>query len=277
MLDNTQANALIVIGVLLATVVIAKGVRLLLTRTFENSTYHINVDHTQFVVFRHMFTPVIYLIGIGIAISFIPPLKAISVSLFASAGVIAVVFGLAAQKAFSNIISGIFLAIAKPFRVGDLIRFGETYGFVEDITLRHTVLKNFNNKRFIIPNGVISDEIIENYHIEDRKVCKFLEIGIGYDSDVDKAMRIMEKEILKHPDYHDIRTPKQVEEGVESVMIRVVDFTDSAVKLRAWVWARDPVQAFYMVCDLRKSIKKQFDKQGIVIPYPQRTVHLKRK
>ncbi|MDZ7777461.1 MAG: mechanosensitive ion channel [Bacteroidales bacterium] len=72
-------------------------------------------------------------------------------------------------------------------------------GTVEDITLRHTVIRNFENRRIIVPNSVISSETIINSNIIEDKVCNFVEISISYDSDVDKAMALMQEEAMSHP------------------------------------------------------------------------------
>lgn len=269
-LDNSRY--LIPVLVLTLTFLVAKFTKRLLERKFSKRSNHLNIDHTQFVLLKHTFTPLIYLIGIGIAIQFIPSLKTVSISLLASAGVIAVVVGFAAQKTFSNVITGIFIVFFKPFRVGDLIRFQDKEGFVEDISLRHTVIRNFNNKRYVVPNSIISDEVIENSNIEDEKICEFIDMSISYDSDVDKAMKIMEKQIMKHPYFYDIRSQDDKDAKVPAVQVKINDYGDSSVNLRAWAWAKDPIAAYHLRWDSYKSIKKEFDKKGIEIPFPYRTI-----
>jgi len=71
--------------------------------------------------------------------------------MLAGAGILAVAVGFASQAALSNIISGVFVVIFKPFRVGDRLKINELTGVVEDITLRHTVIRDLENKRIIIP------------------------------------------------------------------------------------------------------------------------------
>ena len=272
---NSFGKGISVILVILVTIVAERITRRILKRSFEKSSRRIKVDPTQFTVFKHLLSALIYIVGIGVAISLIPSLRALSVSLFAGAGVLAVVIGFASQKAFSNLISGIFIAIFKPFRVGDRIKFSDKFGVVEDITLRHTIIRNFENKRFIVPNSVISDETIENYDIGDQKMCKWVEFGISYDSDADKAMKIMQEEAVKHPNFLDVRTEEEKKNKEPAVSVRVTGYGESSVNLRAWVWAKDSGAAFVMGCDLNKSIKKRFDKEGIEIPFPYRTIVFK--
>jgi small-conductance mechanosensitive channel len=234
--------------------------------------------HIQFNFLKHFITGFIYLIGIGLVIYIIPPLRSISLSVFASAGVLAVILGFAAQQAFSNIISGIFIAIFRPFKVGDRIKLKEgLFGVVVDITLRHTVIRNFENKHFIVPNTVISNEIIENENFADEKICKYVNIGISYDSNIKKARKIMQQEAMKHPYFIDNRTKQEKEANEPAVPVRVLGFGDSSVNLRAWVWAKNPTEAFRMGCDLNELIKERFDKEGIEIPLPYRTVVYKTK
>ena len=139
----------------------------------------------------------------------------------------------ASQAAFSNIVSGIFIVIFKPFRVSDIVRISNLYsGTIEDITLRHTVIRDFENKRLIIPNSVISTETIHNFNIVDEKICNFIIIGISYDSDVDLAMEIMREEATAHPNFIDNRTDEDKEKGTPAVVMRLVEFAESSVNIR---------------------------------------------
>jgi small conductance mechanosensitive channel len=261
--------------VMTLTYLVEKFTRKYLESHFKRSARHMRLDHTQFVVFRHSFTPLIYLIGIGVAIFSIPALKTISISLFAGAGVVAVIVGFAAQKAVANIISGIFIAIFKPFRVDDFIEFIGGEGYVEDITLRHTIIRNLNNVMIVVPNSVMGDAIITNYHLEDKRVRNFIDMSISYDSDSEKAMKIMEQESMNHPSFLDVREPEDKENNVPAVPVYIVSFGESSVNLRAMVWAWNPDKARIMRWELNKIIKDKFDIEGIEIPYPYRTITYK--
>ena len=272
-----EANiALGVVLIFLVTMVVERIVRHSLNHAFEKSSKILKVKVSNYMIIKHLVSFIIYIIGIGTAISLVPALRHITVSIFASAGVLAVVLGFASQQAFSNIISGIFIAIFKPFRVGDTIKFSDKAGFVEDITLRHTIIRNFENRRFVIPNSKISEETIENFHLIESKTCRLVEFSISYDSDIDKAMKIMQKEAMKHPEVIDNRTDEEKKEKKPMIQVRVLGFSDSSVNLRAWVWAPDPGAAFRIGTDLNKSIKERFDKEGIEIPYPYRTIVYKK-
>ncbi|MGM5481461.1 MAG: mechanosensitive ion channel family protein [Nanobdellota archaeon] len=275
-IEGTLLRVTYIVLALLATFLAHKIVIGLINRRLRKTNRKVKIDDTQFMVLKRLISVLIYIAGIAVAISFIPSLRTVAVSLFAGAGVLAVVIGFAAQQTFSNIISGIFIAVYKPFRVGDIIKFGDKAGVVEDINLRHTVIRNFENKRFIAPNSIISNEVIENFNIGEQKTCRHLQIGISYDSDIDKAMKIMADEVESHSLSIDPRTKQDIADGIPKTLVKVLGFGDSSVNLRAWAWAKTPTDAFFMGCDLNKSIKERFDKEGIEIPFPYRTVVYKK-
>ena len=111
--------------------------------------------------------------------------------------------------------------------------------------------------------------------MHDTKSCKIVEIGIGYESDVEKALEIMKEEISKHPLFIDTRTEEAKDQKTPLVVARVVALADSSVNLKAWAWAKNSTDGFVMYCDLLQSIKKRFDENNIDIPYPQRVITLK--
>ncbi|MFH6996843.1 mechanosensitive ion channel family protein [Flavobacterium sp. FlaQc-57] len=249
-----------------------KALRYLLYRKQSNKEY----DATGFKFLKHLIITIIYILGIAFALIQIPEFKIIGHSFLAGAGVISIVAGLASQQALSNIISGIFLIIFKPFRINDKITINNFVGTVEDINLRQVVLKDAENNRIIIPNSVISAQIIVNTNMHDTKCCKIIEIGIGYESNIEKALEIMQEEIAKHPFFIDTRTAENKKQNTPLVVARVVALADSSVNLKAWAWAKNSTDGFIMYCDLLQSIKKRFDEAKIDIPYPQQVITLKK-
>lgn len=260
------------IGIILITIMVAYLVNRFFKRLILRSSTEINNDLTNYQFLMHIINALIYMIGFSIAIYSIPELKTLANSLLAGAGILVMALGFASQQALSNIISGIFVVIFKPFRVNDRIKIRELMGVVEDITLRHTVIRDFENKRIIIPNSLISDEIIVNSNFGNEKICKFIDIGISYDSNITLAKKIMEEEVLNHPFHIDPRTEEQIHKNEKEVIVRVLGLGESAVNLRAWAWAKDSPNAFVLSCDLFESIKMRFDKVGIEIPFPHRTI-----
>jgi small conductance mechanosensitive channel len=274
--DNIWNHILFACIVLGVAIVIGRILRFTIGRFVKSSSRKLKVDPTKYNFLKNAVEFIVYVIAFIIIFNSIPKLKDYGTALFASAGVLAAIVGFASQSAFSNIVSGIFIVIFKPFSVGDRVRVGQLYqGDVEDITLRHTVIKDFENRRIVIPNTVISNETIINSTLEDEHICVFLELYISFTSDVDKAMTIMREEALNHPLCCDNRTAEEKEKGEQKVDVRLIGFTDSGVHLRAYIWARNPSEAFDIKCDLNKAIKHRFDKAGIEFAVPQRTILIK--
>ncbi|MCO6476147.1 MAG: mechanosensitive ion channel family protein [Phaeodactylibacter sp.] len=261
------------LGIVAGTILVAFVFNRLFRRFIRKNTLLIRNDPTNYVFLRHAITAVIYVLGFSWAVYSLPSLRTVANSLLAGAGILAVAVGFASQHALSNIISGIFIVIFKPFGVNDRLRFQNgLQGIVEDITLRHVVIRDFENRRILIPNSVISEEIIINADFGDDTICKFVEIDISYDSDIDLARAIILEEALRHPLKIDGRTPEQIEAGRPEILVRVIALGEYYVRLRAYVWARNNADAFELGCDLMESIKKRFDREGIEIPFPYRTI-----
>ena len=265
--------AIIVLGI---AFIIGRILRSIIGRFVRTASTKLKVDPTKYNFLKNAVEFIVYVIGFIVIFRSIPKLHDYGTAIFAGAGVFAAIVGFASQSAFSNIVSGIFIVIFKPFSVGDRIRVGQLYtGDVEDITLRHTVIKDFENRRIVMPNNVISNETIINSNLHEEKLCIFIEIGISFDSDVEKAMIIMKEEAEQHPECKDKRTPLAIDRGEPKVDVKLINITDTALLLRAWVWATNPTTGFDMKCDLLKSIKLQFDQAGISLAYSQRLIHIK--
>lgn len=198
----------------------------------------------------------------------------VGATLLGASGIIAVVVGLAAQESMSNFIGGFFLSFYKPFNVGDLITISEKnlVGTVQEIGLRHTIIRTFSNSRIVVPNSIMNSAIIENKD-NDAKYGNFLYFSISYDSDIDKAMDIIQKCCMGHKDCIDNRSDLDKKNKVPEVVVYVTGLKEYAVELRATVMSEDASKGFVMCCDLRKEIKDAFDKNGIVIPFPTQTIY----
>lgn len=269
-------TVLIITSILISAAILVKIFNWLIPKKLVNAKDSLKVDPTRFRFLKNAMSLVIWTVAIGLAISFIPTLKHVAVTLFAGAGILVAIIGFAAQAAFANIINGIFIVISQPFRVGDMIKVGSLeYGFVEDITLRHTVIRNFESNRIIIPNSIIGQETIINDTIHESKICKWIEIGISYDSDIDLATKIIQEESMKHPYCIDDRTPQEKLDGEPQIEVRLINFGDFSVNLKAYVWTQDPEKSYKMHADINASIKKRFDAEGIEIPFPYRTLIFK--
>jgi len=216
-------------------------------------------------------------VAAGTAMVFsIPQFRAVALTLFAGAGLLVAIVGFAAQAALSNIVSGFFIVIFKPFRVGDIITVGTEYrGKVTDITLRHTNIRDFRNRRIIIPNSLVSSQTIVNENIADLTICRWVEFRIAFSADVDRAIAIVRDEAENHPHCIDHRTDQDRAENKQKVNVKVTLVGEYFVELTAFVWTPGPSEAWELHTDLNYSIKKRFDAEGIEIPVPHRAVMMK--
>lgn len=264
--------AIHIIVVMAITIALGIVFNYLADRYIKKSSLSKHLDPTSFVFARKIISAIIYIVGISFALVQIPALKTVGHSLLAGAGILSLVAGLASQQALSNIMSGFLIVLFKPFKINDRITFNNYTGTVEEINLRQVVLRDLENNRVIVPNSVISSQVIVNTNLNDTKVVKGVQIGIGYSSDIGKALKIMEEEISNHPFYLDLRTDEDKKNGVPIVTTRVVSLDDSSVGLKAWANAENNSNGYILYCDVLRSIKERFDKEGIEIPYNYQNV-----
>ncbi|MCW8858356.1 MAG: mechanosensitive ion channel family protein [Deltaproteobacteria bacterium] len=263
----------IILSILAITVLVAWIIKRIIERALVSFLAKHKTDQTSLRFVRRLISTGIYLVGISTALTQIPEFRIIGHSLLAGAGILTVVGGLASQQVLSNVVSGFLIVFFRPFKIGDKITVNNIFtGVVEDITLRETVLRDFENNRIVVPNSLISSQVLVNANHTDERICKFIDIGIGYTSDIDRAMAIMVEEVIAHPLHIDNRTSEQKQNEDPVVVSRVISLGASSVNLRAWAWASKPADGFIMLCDLLRSIKQRFDSEGIEIPYPQTTL-----
>lgn len=272
-IDKQWEQVIFSIVVLVVAFLLGRIVRFIVGRFFKSAARKLKVDPTRYNFFKNASDFIIFLIAVVIIFRSIPSLRTLGNTLLTGAGILAAVVGFASQQAFSNIISGVFLVIFKPFSVGDRVKIGQLYtGDVEDITLRHVVIRDFENKRIVIPNAVISNEVIVNSTITDEKVCIFIEFGISLESNIEKAQKVIQEEAVKHPLCVDNRSEIELLKGEHAVMVRVMGFTEMGTQLRAYAWANNPTDGFDLKCDINKSVKERFDKEGVEMAVPLRII-----
>ena len=251
---------------------LGKVLSFLIKRYIRKSAHIMHFDPTNYSFLQNAVSFIVFICATLVIFYRVPALHTIGKTLFAGAGIAAAVIGFASQEAFSNIISGVFIVIFKPFSVGDYIKLlsSSQIGVVEDITIRHTVIKSIENRRIVIPNSVISREAILNSSLKDPRVKFNLEVVLIYETDIEKALNIMKEEAQKHPDFLDARTEVEKLNGMPPVIAKVVALEDNGVRCRAYVWAKDNDTAFEMKCDLLKTLKERYDKEDIQISHAQR-------
>lgn len=181
-------------------------------------------------------------------------------SIIAVLGAAGLAIGLALQGTLSNVASGIMLLLLRPFSVGDWIETNSISGTVREIGLFATQIDTFDNIYITVPNSSIwSATIINNSRHQIRRMD--LDIGIGYNSDLDKVEKALltltkDKRILSDPE----------------PQFLVVDYADSAILVRLRLYAQYE-DFFALNWDLKRRLKPVLDAHNIEIPFPQRVVH----
>lgn len=278
MLDLSPQHVLAVGGRILLSLIILFIALRITNRLFRRAHRRIEaagreVRHLRYL--RYVVRGIIYFTCIGSVLNQIPGLDSMFTSLLAGSGILAVVVGIASQEAVGNIVSGALILLFKPFKVGDLVRYVsmDTTGTVEEIGLRHTTIRTFENKRLLIPNSLMNSNIVENASYEEASVSICLDIAITYESDTALAMSAMAEAIAAHPAFSDRRTPEEREQGASPVIVRIRDFADSAIILRSWVWAESSGAGVQLKSDLLLAIKEAFAENGIAFAYPTLTLN----
>ncbi len=256
------------------TLICVRVVNRILLRVIDRQK-QINSGNATILAFcRYLAIAAVYFAGFAVIVSNIPALSAGMNKLMAAGGVLAVVGGLASQEALGSIVSGLMILAFKPFVIGDVVRCVDNNisGVIEEITLRHTAIRTYENKRVIVPNSVMNSSIIENADYTDSRVCSFLEISVTYESDIGRAKQLLAEEIARQPDFLDVRTPEQIAEGAPLVQVVVLALAESSVTLRASLWAKDNGTAFSLKCAVLENIKHIYEQEGIGIAYPHLVV-----
>jgi len=175
---------------------------------------------------------------------------------------LAFAIGLALQGNLGHFASGILILVFKPFRVGDFIVTQGYSGTVKEIQVFHTILTTLDNRIIIIPNGAITSGPIENLTSPgERKVD--MTFGIGYPDDIDKARSVIDQVIQNTPNV-------LLDKGYD---ILVKELGDSSVNFAVRVWCK--VENYWGIYfHMQEQVKKEFDKAGVGIPFPQMDVHL---
>ena len=240
-----------------------------ITRLLRATWLRIGCDtiHQKFI--KNVLSILIWIVGIVVAFSWLPHFSDAATALIASSGLIVLGIGLAAQETLGNAFSGMFISMFKPFEVGDRVHLtrANITGFIEDITIRHTVVRTLLNSRVIIPNSLMNSELIENAHFSNPQAANFIDVTITYHSDVETAREIMARVMAEHPDFVDTRTDEQKQALTPLVPVLVRNLGLYGVELRASMWTATISSNFAACSDVRRSILEEFAKEGIGIAY----------
>lgn len=213
----------------------------------------VKMDETVQVMIRRLASATIYLIGLMLVILQIPQLHSLATALLAGAGIAGLAIGFAAKDSLSNFTSGIFIAVFQPFRVGDLVDFKGDYGQIEDLTLRHTVIRTWDNRRIIVPNNTMSTEPIINWSIKEPDIIWTVDFKIKDISDIDRARDIIIQEAR--------RNSKVMAD--QEIRVLLTDMKNEELTLRLEMHLPGRKHANIVGCDIREAVGRRFSEEGI--------------
>jgi small conductance mechanosensitive channel len=183
-------------------------------------------------------------------------------SFVAIIGAAGLAVGLALQGSLANFAGGVLILLFKPFKVGDVVETQGYLGKVHEVKIFNTIMKTFDNKTIIIPNGAVSGGSIVNFSTEPQRRVD-MTFGIGYDDDIKKAKGILQN--LVETDNRILKDP--------APQIALKELGDSSVNFIVRVWC-EAAEYWNIYFEMQEKVKLTFDQEGISIPFPQRDVHL---
>lgn len=192
--------------------------------------------------------------------------------LITALGVGGLAVALALKDTLANLFAGVHILVEKSIRIGDFIRL-ETgqEGYVEDITWRTTRVRMIPNNMVIIPNSKLSQSIVINYHLPEKRMSLQIPISVSYSSDPDKVEKILIEEVKKAIG----EIPGLLQEPEPSVRF-IPGFGESSLDFTLLCHVREFTDQYPVQHELRKRIFRRFREEGIEIPYPHRIVYIKK-
>ncbi len=259
-----------IVVILIATFIILRVLKTVIRRLIKSivdKTYKVRdgvATEKRVATLESVFYSTIKIvIWIIVAMMIIPEFGINIGPVLAAVGVVGLAFGFGAQYLIRDLIAGLFIILEDQYRKGDGVKIGGVSGTVEEINLRKTVIRDVDGVVHHIPNGEI--KVASNKTKLWSKIN--LEIGVSYDTDLDKVIKILDKvgeEIAKDKDWKDviIEAPRAL--GVN-------EFADSAIILKVSGQTK-PGEQWGIARELRKRIKEAFDREKIEIPFPHRVI-----
>ncbi len=269
---RTESGDLNIYGKIIAIVFIILSIKIILSvinkiidrtlRDKKQTNYFINNKraNTIGILLKKLVKYILYFIG---TLTILDMFGIKTTSILATAGVGGLAIGFGAQSLVRDVITGFFIILEDQFSVGDYIKISSFEGVVEELGMRVTKLRDFSGELHIIPNGEI--HVVTN---RTRGAMRALvSVGIAYDEDIDKAIRVIERVSKEIRDTNELILDGPTVLGVtslgpSSIVINVVAKTE-------------PMEQWGVERELRKKIKEAFDKENIEIPYEKMVIYNK--
>jgi small-conductance mechanosensitive channel len=205
------------------------------------------------LMIRRLVSATIYLIGLMLVILQVPQLHSLATAMLAGAGIAGLAIGYASKDSLSNFTSGIFIAIFQPFRVGDFVDFRADYGQVEDLTLRHTIIRTSDNRRIIVPNSIMSTEPIINWSIREPEIIWTVDFDLEKAGDIDRARKIIVDKARSNP--------MVLKDRPIDVLLISSRYSELTLRLEVTIPGRSVAKV--ISSEIREAVKKEFEVQGI--------------
>jgi small-conductance mechanosensitive channel len=204
---------------------------------------------------------------IALTIGVIIALGSMGVNMSAVMGagaVLLVGIGFGLQKLAENFISGLLLLIERPVRKGDFLEVGGVLGTVEDIGLRATTVMSRDGVAVIVPNANLITSVVVNHTVPTRARRMWLKLNVAYNTDLDQLVKLL-VDIARAQDHIAKDPPPEVRHG---------GFGECSLNISLVVWILDARDDLLVQSNLYFAIDRAFRQHGIVVPFPQRDVHM---
>jgi small conductance mechanosensitive channel len=251
-------------NILLAAVVLVLG--LYLSKRIKKLAARLIAKVSTNTTLNNLFASIVHIFFIGITLfsvlSILQLDKAVT-SVLAGAGIAGLALALAFQDIAGNFISGIFISFRRPLHIGDIVKIKDYMGKVEEINLRDTTIRTFQGEMVIIPNKEVFQNPIENYSLLGKRRFD-LSVGVSYGEDLAKVMEVT---------LNAVKGIEGLSEGDETTMF-YSEFGDSSINFVIRIWINTPDQPEYLKVgsEAIMRIKKAYDENDIMIPFPIRTL-----
>ncbi len=257
----TVSELVILMVIIIVTWFVLFLIKRVVLKTLSKDKHVAGRQYSVFLLVRYILwiiAIVLIIEAIGIRMTF----------LLASSAALLVGLGLGLQQIFQDIVSGIFILFEGTIKVDDVLDVGGIVGKIKEIRLRTSTLHTRDGTVLIIPNHKFINENVINWS-HNLKPTRFnVQVGVSYSSDEVQVRDILYQCIAEHPEV--INNQPEIKP-----IVRIIDFGDSAVIFEILFWSHNMFWIENIKSDIRFKIREKFRKEGVVIPFPQRDVHMK--
>jgi len=184
------------------------------------------------------------------------------------AGALSVGIGFGLQNIVNNFVSGLILLFERPIRKGDWVEVGTTAGYVQNIQIRSTLIRTFDNSDVIVPNSELISNQVTNWMLSSKRGRAIIPVGVAYGSDIEQVKEIL----LKIADENE-QLIHGVSQWAPKVLFRA--FGASSLDFELRVFLKEVSGRLGVISDLNFAIDKAFREANVEIPFPQSDVHVK--